>query len=366
MKAYLCRMNEKHYCVIMGGGIGSRFWPVSRESKPKQFLDFFGKGRTLLQETFARVARFVPKENIFIVTNKQYAEETLRQLPELVEGRLLLEPVRRNTAPCIAYASYKIRAICPDAAIFVTPSDHLILDEERFTELAEKAMRFVRHNDYLLTLGIMATRPETGYGYIQRSAETIDGFHKVKVFTEKPTAQMAEMFLKSGDFLWNSGMFVWNVATICHALRRWLPDIHETLEGGDYLSPEGERKFIEEAFPTCSSISIDYGLMEKANNVLVLPSDFGWADLGTWGAIYEQAPKDNNRNAALSGKVLFSQASGNLVTLSDPSRVAVVDGIEDCIIAEHENVLLVCRRGEEYKIKGLMTDVAMNYGKEYI
>lgn len=361
-------IDKKNYCVIMSGGVGSRFWPVSRTKKPKQFLDFFGYGKTLLQSTFDRFSSFIDPDNILVVTNQAYAEETLRQLPLLKEENLLLEPVRRNTAPCIAYASYKIGRRCPDASIFVTPSDHVILDEKRFTEIAQRALSFVQHNDYLITLGILATRPETGYGYIQWSDETIDGFHKVKVFTEKPSQELAELFVKSGDFLWNSGMFVWNVPTISYALQTHQPELYELLKPASSLyDTEDEKAFIEKTFPTCPSISIDYGVMEKAINVLVLPSDFGWADLGTWSSVYDYAPKDKEGgNVSTQSACFFHESKGNIVTISDPDKVAVVQGVDDCIIADCDNVLLICKKDQESRIKSFMTEVELKHGKEYI
>lgn len=360
--------NPKHFCIIMSGGIGSRFWPVSRAQKPKQFLDFFGSGKTLLQTTFNRFASFIETENILVVTNEQYAEETCRQLPLLKPENLLLEPVRRNTAPCIAYASYKISTRCPDAVMIVTPSDHVILDERRFAETALKALNFVAHNDYLVTLGVLATRPETAYGYIQWSDETIEGFHKVKVFTEKPSQEMAELFVKSGDFLWNSGMFVWNVPTIAHALKTYQPELADLLkpETTPYYK-EGEKAFIDRVFPICPSISIDYGVMEKAANVLVLPSDFGWADLGTWNSVYEYAPKESvGENVVVHGTGFFHEASGNIVTLSDFDKAAVIQGIDDCIIADCGNVLLICKKDQESRIKSFMTEVELKKGADYV
>lgn len=356
------------YCIIVSGGVGSRFWPVSREDKPKQFLDFFGTGQTLLQRTFHRFARFIPTDQIIVVTNESYAEETLRELPDLNRDNLLLEPVRRNTAPAITYAALHVAARCPGATLFVTPSDHLILDEERFRETALKALTFARRNNYLITLGIVASHPETGYGYIQWSDETLDGFHKVKVFTEKPSKEMAELFVKSGDFLWNSGMFVWNVPTILHAVCRLLPDVYNTLNasGKAPYGTDAETAFIKEQFGCCPGISIDYGVMEKADNVLVLPSDFGWADLGTWGSIYEFADKDQNGNAAPATNAVFYDAEGNLVTLSDQNRIAIVQGVSDCIIAEHDNVLMICKKDQEQRIKTFMADSELRFGNDYI
>ncbi len=364
-------MNNKFYCIIMGGGVGSRFWPVSREHKPKQFLDFFGTGESLLQQTFRRMSQIVPTENILIVTNEIYIEETLRQLPMIRPEQILAEPIRRNTAPCIAYAAYHIYEKCPDASIFVTPSDHIILQEARFAEFATKALTYVARHDSLVTLGIRAMQPETGYGYIQMDPEKSDdleeGFLRVKVFTEKPDREMAEVFVRSGDFLWNSGMFAWNAKTILAALEAYAGEVTEVLGAKPevYGTPE-EAAFIQKAFPCCPSISIDYAVMEKAQNVLVLPSDFGWADLGTWGAVYEQASKDDAGNAALNTRCFFQEAENNVVSLSDPSRIVVMHGVSDCIVAEHDNVLLICRRDAEQRVKGMMANAEVLFGKEYV
>lgn len=361
-------MRKNDYCIIMSGGIGSRFWPVSRTKKPKQFLDLFGTGRTLLQATVERINPLIPIENIIIVTNAHYLEETKRQLPMMSEENILLEPVRRNTAPAIAYATSKIRQRCADATMFVCPSDHIILHEERFTEIARKSLDFAHRHDYLLTLGITPSRPEVGYGYIQWREETIEGFHKVKVFTEKPNTEMATLFLESGDFLWNSGMFIWNVHTISHALHTFTPELYEAFspERIPYDTTE-EQAAIEAAFTTCQSISIDYAIMEKAPNVLVLPADFGWADLGTWTSVYEVAAKsDAAANATNSPCCFFHEAERNIVSLSTPNKIAVIQGIDDCIIADHQNVLLICKKDQEDRIKSFMTEVELKYGEEYI
>lgn len=361
-------MFSNHFCIIMGGGIGSRFWPVSRESKPKQFLDFFGTGRTLIQQTYDRVSQFVPKENIYIVTNVAYKAETVCQLPELSESQIICEPMRRNTAPCIALAMLRIRTCCPEASIFITPSDHIILNEDRYKELASKALRYVESHNNLVTLGIMALRPETGYGYIQIDKKTEEeGFIKVKLFTEKPNLEMAELFVQSGDFLWNSGMFAWNLPTILSAFKQYAPEIMDALdtEEGVY-GTAAENDFIKRSFSLCPSISIDYAIMEKADNVMVLPGDFGWADLGTWGAVHEHAHKDESGNAALNSRCIFSKANNNVVSLSDPNRIAVVHGISNCIIAEHDNVLMVCDMQDEQRVKALMASAELQFGEEYI
>ncbi len=350
----------------MGGGVGSRFWPFSKEEKPKQFLDFFGTGRSLLQSTFDRFKKIVPAENIFIVTNDVYAGMTKQQLPELGDNQILLEPMRRNTAPAIAFAVYRIRAINPDANIIVAPSDHLILKEEQFIADIEKGLDFVDKNPVLFTLGIKPTRPETGYGYIQVSEEQTDQIHKVKTFTEKPNLELAEKFMKSGEFVWNSGIFLWNVKTIIEAFKLFLPDIANRFnEGKSVFNTEKEKAFIDSTFPICPNISIDYGVLEKADNVYVNISEFGWSDLGTWGSLHEISKRDENNNASLHCKTLFIESYDNVVTMSD-NKLVVLQGMEDYIVAESDNVLLICKKSEEQRIKHFVTDVKFRFGDEYI
>lgn len=357
---------KDNYCVIMGGGIGSRFWPFSRESYPKQFLDFFGTGRSLLQQTFDRFNKIIPTENIYIVSNEKYASLIRQQLPELGENQILMEPTRRNTAPCIAYAAYHIYACNPDANIVVAPSDHLILKEEQFCQDVSKALEFVKNNKALVTLGIKPSRPETGYGYIQSSDRMIDEFTKVKTFTEKPNLELAKVFYESGEFFWNSGLFVWNIATILDAFHKFLPDITTRFDlGKDKFNTEEEQAFIHENFPYCPNISIDYGVMEKADNVYMLCVDFGWADLGTWGSLYDLAQKEENGNAPLKSNVLFYESSNNIVALEDPEKLAVIQGLDDYIVAESGNVLLICKKADEQRIKQYVADVQLKFGKEY-
>ncbi len=359
-------MRNNNYCVIMGGGVGSRFWPFSKEQKPKQFLDFFGTGRSLLQSTFDRFKKIVPIENIFIVTNDAYAEITRQQLPELSDSQILREPMRRNTAPCIAFACYRIRAINQDANIVVAPSDHLILKEDQFIADIKKGLEFVAKNPVLLTLGIKPGRPETGYGYIQVSEENIDGIHKVKTFTEKPDHELAQKFYESGEFVWNSGIFLWNVNTILEAFKNYLPDVSNKFnEGKDLFNTPKEKEFIDACFPVCPNISIDYGIMEKAENVYVITSDFGWSDLGTWGSLHEIAEKDENNNACLNCKALFFESYGNIVAMSD-GKVVVLQGLEDYIVAESDNALLICKKSEEQRIKHFVTEVKFRFGEEYV
>ena len=358
---------KDNYCVIMGGGIGSRFWPFSRESYPKQFLDFFGSGRSLLQMTFDRFAKIIPTENIYIVTNESYADLIKEQLPELAEEQILLEPARRNTAPCIAYAAYHIKACNPEANIVVAPSDHLILKEDVFLRDVQKALDFVKRNPALVTLGIKPSRPETGYGYIQSSDTVVDDFTKVKTFTEKPDLELAKVFMESGEFFWNSGLFVWNVNTILEAFSKYLPDISSRFDlGKDKFNTSEEKAFIQENFPYCLNISIDYGIMEKAHNVYMLCVDFGWADLGSWGSLFDLANKDENENAVLkNNEAMLYECSGNVIALNNPKRLAVIQGLKDCIVAESGNVLLICKKDDEQRIKQFVADAKIKYGKEY-
>lgn len=358
---------KDNYCVIMGGGIGSRFWPFSRESFPKQFLDFFGTGRSLLQMTFDRFAKIIPIENIYIVTNERYADLIQEQLPELAQHQILLEPCRRNTAPCIAYAAYHIKACNPNANIVVAPSDHLILKEEAFLEDVQKGLDFVKHNKALVTLGIKPSRPETGYGYIQSSDIMMEEFTKVKTFTEKPNLELAKVFQESGEFFWNSGIFLWNVDAILEAFGKFLPDIAARFDmGKESFNTENERAFIQENFPYCLNISIDYGIMEKADNVYMLCVDFGWADLGTWGSLFDLAKKDEHNNAVLKkNQAVFYESTGNVIALENSDRLVVVEGINDCIIAESGNVLLICKKDDEQRIKQFVADVQIKFGKEY-
>ena len=358
---------KDNYCVIMGGGIGSRFWPFSRESYPKQFLDFFGTGRSLLQMTFDRFKKIMPIENIYIVSNEAYADLIKEQLPELSDKQILLEPARRNTAPCIAYAAYHIKACNPNANIVVAPSDHLILKEDVFLRDVQKALDFVKDNRALVTLGIKPSRPETGYGYIQSSDTVVDDFTKVKTFTEKPNLELAEVFMQSGEFFWNSGLFVWNVNTILEALAKYLPDISCRFDLGlDKFNTPEEKAFIQENFAYCLNISIDYGVMEKADNVYMLCVDFGWADLGTWGSLFDIANKDKENNAVLrNNEALLYESSGNVIALSDPHRLAVIQGLKDYIVAESGNVLLICKKDDEQRIKQFVADAKIKYENEF-
>ena len=362
--------NRNNFCVIMAGGIGSRFWPFSRESKPKQFLDFFGTGRSLLQMTVDRFRPIVPIENMVIVTNVAYKDLILEQVPDMQESQILCEPARRNTAPCIAYAVSAIKAqshqqsavsVQPsDIRIVVAASDHLILEEEKFRQTILKAFEFVSQNEAICTLGMHPTRPETGYGYIEVQRDDVQctkDIFPVKQFKEKPDLETAKKYLASGDYLWNSGIFVWSLETIDAAIRKYMPEVAAIFaEGEGLIGTVKERDFIENNFPKCPNISVDYGIMEKANNVYVLPSSFGWSDLGTWGSLYELSEKDAQQNVSLHSTAHFYEAKGNIVVL-EPGKVAIVQGVDDMIIAEESGALLICKKAEEQRIKQFVNEL---------
>lgn len=359
-------MNYNNYCVIMAGGVGSRFWPFSTNEKPKQFLDFFGTGRTLLQMTFDRFSKVVPASNILIVTNKKYKNLVLEQLPLIKSSQILLEPNRRNTAPCIAYALNRIKAINPEASMIVAPADHLILKEIEFLNAIERGLNFVAETQNLLTLGIQPNRPETGYGYIQISDQAIGDFKKVKTFTEKPNLDLAKIFVQSGEFFWNSGVFMWSVAAISEAFEEFLPDIASKFETGkQYFNTEKEQEFINQIFPSCPNISIDYGIMEHAKNVYVLCGDFGWSDLGTWGSLYDLSEKDENSNVTLKCKSQFYDCDDNIVVLPK-NKLAVLQNLSGYIVVESDNVLLICKKEDEQKIRQFVADISLKHGEEFI
>lgn len=363
-------LNKDNYCIIMAGGIGSRFWPVSKTKKPKQFIDVLGVGESLLQTTYKRFERLCPKENIYIVTNKQYRDIVFEQLAGIDGECVLLEPIRRNTAPCVAYADFKIRRKNPNAKIVVAASDHLITDEDEFISTLEKAFAAVERDDVLITLGIKPTFPNTGFGYIQYvdngQSGMDDDVKKVKLFTEKPEYNMAVQFVKSGDFLWNAGIFVWSLRSIDKAMKEFLPDVYELFSKGENIyNTDAEEAFIEEAYSACPSISIDYGVMEKASNVYVIPSGFGWNDIGTWAALYSVRKKDAEGNAVVGRNVLTYGTKDCLIDMPK-DKLVVLQGLEDFIIVESDNILMICRKGEEQRIKEFVTDVEIEKGTEYL
>lgn len=346
-------MNPNNYCVIMGGGIGSRFWPYSRKNLPKQFLDFFGIGQSLIQQTFYRYSQVVPQENIFVITNIQYKDLVMKHLPQLAEDHILLESTRRNTAPCIAWASLHIKKLNPEANIIIAPADHLILKEAEFVKALTKGLEFVAKSPQLLTLGIKPNRPETGYGYIQIEEKKEDGFHKVKTFIEKPELEFAKVFIESGEFYWNSGIFLWNVRTILDAFNKIMPDITNRVSQG------------EEGFASCPNISIDYSIMEKADNVYVQLCDFGWADLGTWESLHEASPKDAHQNVSINGHTLLYECRNNMIAVPK-NKLAVLHDLEGYLVADTENVLLICKKDDENAIRKYVNDVQVKLGDEFI
>jgi mannose-1-phosphate guanylyltransferase len=350
----------------MAGGIGSRFWPLSRTSCPKQFIDILGVGKTLLQQTFERMTKICPAENILIVASNSYKDLILEQLPDVKESQLLLEPMRRNTAPCIAYATYKIRKCNPEATVVVSPSDHLIMNEQAFIDSVNLALDFATKKNALLTLGVKPNRPETGYGYIQvgKPVKGISGLYRVKTFTEKPNLEMAKVFLNSGEFFWNSGLFIWNLNAIIQALEEYLPEVNSLFgEVAPLLDSADEASAIERTYAECKNISIDYGVMEKAGNVFVICSEFGWSDLGTWGSLYNHLPVNQKGNAVIARKALLYDTSNSLISAPD-GKLAVVQGLDDYIVVDTSDVLLICRKQDEQQIKNMLNDVAMLKGGE--
>ena len=363
-------LNKNNYCVIMAGGIGSRFWPMSRTDKPKQFLDVMGVGESLIQMTYHRFEKICPKDNIYIVTSEMYKDLVAEQLHGIKEDRIICEPARRNTAPCIAYANFRILKDNPMANIIVAPSDHLILKEDVFIKIINQALEAAQNNDILITLGIKPSYPNTGYGYIQfdrtDGLKSDNGFKKVKLFTEKPNREMAEKFIESGDFLWNAGIFVWSLNAINKAMNEYLPEVYNAFnQGRELFATDKELEFINETYTSCQSISIDYGVMEKAPNVYVIPSDFGWSDVGTWKALYEVRNKDNEGNSITGKNVMTYSCENNVITVDD-NKLAVIQGMNEYIIVDSGNVLLICKKDEEQRVKQFLTDVEVQKGKEYL
>ncbi len=364
-------MENHNYCVIMAGGVGSRFWPMSRSSNPKQFLDILGVGKTLIQQTFERFNEIIPVENIYIVSNREYFEIIKEQLPLLPEENILLEPNRRNTAPCIAYAAYRIKKKDPEALMVVAPSDHLILKEQKFLKVVDQAFQFVNENDSLLTLGILPRRPETGYGYIQVEQNNIvecagAKINSVKTFTEKPDLKLAKVFMESGEFFWNSGIFFWSLKSILKAFKSYLPEINQAFSEGIALyETSKEEKYIEDTYAECKNISIDYGIMEKAENVYVLTAEFGWSDLGTWGSLYEQGQKDKNNNMINAGNTFLYDTKESVVS-AQGEKLIVLQGLENFIVVDSDDVLLVCKKDQEQRIKNFVNDIKLEKGGSLI
>ncbi|MBO4691499.1 MAG: mannose-1-phosphate guanylyltransferase [Bacteroidales bacterium] len=364
-------MGTNRYCIIMAGGVGSRFWPVSRNARPKQFLDILGTGRSFLQATVDRFKKIVPPENILIVSAQQYKELISEQVPEIPQENVLLESRKRNTAPCIAYATYKLYKKDPDAAVVVTPADHLILNEELFLETVDTVLTNASQSDNLFTLGIKPTRPETQYGYIQANkarAKVVNGHasYQVKTFTEKPDAEMAKVLYESGEFLWNSGIFIWSLKSIKRELETHLPDLATSFsEINDFFYTPKEQEKVDEIYSQCDAISIDYGLMEKTSVCWVFEASFGWSDLGTWESLYVQNNKDEKGNMVVAPSSMLTEVKNSIIVTDEKDKLVVVKGMENYMIISTKDVLLVCPRDEK-EFKALTAELAINNLSKYM
>lgn len=350
-------MNKNYYAILMAGGVGSRFWPVSTAEFPKQFHDMLGSGDTLIQKTFSRLSKLIPTENILILTNEKYNQIVLDQLPMVKQEQVLLEPAMRNTAPCILYASLKIQQQNPDAVMVVAPSDHWIEDEQAFTENLQSCFNFCSKENALMTLGIQPTFPNTGFGYIEFDKTDTNPIKKVSQFREKPDYETAKSFLESGNFLWNGGIFIWSVKAITEAFEKFQPQMNALFQKGmpSYNTPD-EVNFINQNYSEAENISIDYAVMENAKNVFVLPATFDWNDLGTWGSLHEKLNKDDKSNAVVNATVLLNNASGNIISTSK-DKLVIIDGLEDYIIVDKDNTLLIYPKGKEQEIKGIVSQL---------
>jgi mannose-1-phosphate guanylyltransferase len=361
---------KHHYAIIMAGGVGTRFWPMSTTQHPKQFLDILGTGETLLQQTYNRLSKVCPIENVYVVTSHAYEDLVAEQLPGLLKENILCEPARKNTAPCIAYASYKIQKRDARAITVVAPSDHLVKKEDTFVKAIKSCFEKAESEDCLITLGIKPTRPDTGYGYIQFIKSDVEEkdrrINKVKTFTEKPDNEMANFFMESGDFLWNSGIFIWSTKSIIKAIEKYDPELANVFKEGmdDYNTPR-EAQFVNRAYATCKNISIDYSVMEKADNVYVRSSIFGWSDLGTWGSLYAHIDKDENKNAVV-GKNIITYDCNNCIVQVPNDKLVVLQGLEGFIVVESEGVLMICKKQDEQQIRNFVNDVKVKKGEKYV
>ncbi len=359
-------MNKDYYAVIMAGGIGSRFWPVSTQAFPKQFHDMLGTGQTLLQKTFSRLNKIIPSENIYILTNEIYLKITIKQLPEISEKQVVLEPAMRNTAPCILLSALKIKKENPNALMLVAPSDHWIEDEKAFAKDIQACFDAAQREDILLTLGIEPTFPNTGYGYIESDKNDASEIRKVKQFREKPDYETAKQFLKAGNFLWNAGIFIWSAKSIVASFEKHLAEMNSLFSKGmAVLNTSGGKKFIDENYSKAENISIDYGILEKADNVYLKKATFDWNDLGTWGALYEKTKKDTANNVAVNAEILLKNSKNNII-FTTSEKLVILDGIEDYIVVDKEDVLLLFPKKKEQEIKELLKEVSNKFGKKYL
>ena len=360
-------MKNNQYVAIMAGGIGSRFWPMSRTRYPKQFLDILGLGRTLIQQSFDRYSQVVPKENVFVVTSQEYVDIVRQQLPDLPVDNILAEPSRKNTAACIAYIAFRLQAQNPDAVMIAAPADHLVTETDEFVKTAKKALGFVETVNALVTIGIKPTHPNTGYGYIQHDTnEAAPDVYKVKTFTEKPNEDIAKAFIASGDFLWNAGIFTWKVKNVLKAFETYLPEVFEVFAAEkEHFNSTGEKAAIERIYPQCTNISVDFGVMEKAPNVYVIPASFGWSDLGTWNSAWENMDKDYFSNAVVGKNVMVVDANNCMVHVPE-NKLVLLQGLRDYIIVDTPDALLICKKDKEQQIKEYVAEVKRNIGDQYL
>ena len=357
--------NKNYYAILMAGGVGSRFWPVSTQDFPKQFHDMLGTGDTLIQKTFGRLAKLIPEENIFILTNERYNDLVFEQLPNLTKRQVVLEPAMRNTAPCILYASLKIQKENPDAVMIVAPSDHWIEDENAFTDNVSTAFEFCSENDALMTLGITPTFPNTGYGYIEFDKASSSQIKSVAQFREKPDYETAKSFINQGNFLWNAGIFMWSVKSVLAAFQNNQPELYGLFQTGiSAYNTDLETEFIQENYPKAENISIDYAVMEKSSNVYVIPATFDWNDLGTWGSLYDKLDKDKSQNAVVNAQLLSEDTSNNMIRTKG-NKIVVVDGLNDYIIVDKDEVLLIFPKEKEQDIKKVLQSVKDKFGEQY-
>jgi mannose-1-phosphate guanylyltransferase len=360
-------MNKHHYVAIMAGGIGSRFWPLSRTNFPKQFLDVLGTGKTLIQQTWERYKKLIPEQNIFIVTAKEYVDIVKKQVPEIRHENILAEPSRKNTAPCIAYVAFKLLKKDPKALMIAAPADNLILETDEFIKTSKKALDFVDHINALVTIGIKPTYPNTGYGYIQHeTSSAAPDIHRVITFTEKPNPDLAKTFIASGDFLWNAGIFTWKVRNVVAAFEKYLPEIYEVFYAEkDKFNTEEETAAIESIYPQCTNISIDFGVMEKADNVYVIPASFGWSDLGTWNSAWDNMERDYFGNAVVGKKVMVIDVKNSMVHAPE-NKLVLLEGLEEFIVVDTKDVLLICKKDKEQDIKDYLAEVKRNMGDKFL
>lgn len=358
--------SKQTYVIIMAGGVGSRFWPYSRNKRPKQFLDVLGTGQSLLQMTYNRFLQTAGKDNIIIVTNQQYNGLVKEQLPDLHQDQILLEPARRNTAPCVAYACYKIHKKDPEATVVITPADHAIFDETKFIGTVNQAVEVAQKEGTLVTIGIKPTKPETGYGYIQYSDEVYKGARKVKTFTEKPAIEFARKFLESGDFVWNAGIFIWKTSTIIKEFENSLPEMAEAFDDGmDFYYTPKEQDYIDKAYSQCRNISIDYGIMERASDVYVVLGDFPWSDLGSWGSLYDNLVKEDKENIVLGAEILSYDSRNNIIK-TDTNKLVIIQDLDGYLVADFEDVLMICKKDQEAKFREFVADVKNKKGEDIL